>query len=414
MWITNHRFLLICLTILLGGCQKDVLEPKGSESPFKIFRLPLTWNVHGVHIEQEKPTNFWFWGGSNLNDNSKALLGKKSVFDLDDLPLGFDADVVLYDVEVGQSNIAFAGEINFKGEVGSSTDALVGLCDDEGKLIWWDTVQGPYQDEFRSICFLNDSLIGLVGTRQSSPKASKSLIACYSVTGIRKWSKLINGFSLEEKGIQINQLSETEVLLTKSISSGAGGRYEYLALNSFFIENGSEASVNIEFVKQSSFKGWGPAFYREVDVWNAKTVIRKNGDILVFGQRLQDQTFGDSKAYLFGVCASGTGTLKWEKEYDFLYDQAYLNDVNIEDSCVLSIAYLENGIINNDVLILDDLGSPSQQIKLDLSSSNYNGIPWKIHSNDRGYQIIGDLVDTRTGSKDIFSLEIDKKGEVIQ
>lgn len=414
MWITNHRFLLICLTFLLGGCQKDVLEPKGSESPFKIFRLPLTWKVHGVHIEQEEPTNFWFWGGSNLNDNSTALLGKKSVFDLDDLPLGFDADVVLYDVEVGQSNIAFAGEINFKGEVGSSTDALVGLCDDEGKLIWWDTVQGPYQDEFRSICFLNDSLIGLVGTRQSSPKASKSLIACYSVTGIHKWSKLINGFSLEEKGIQINQLSETEALLTKSISSGAGGRYEYLALNSFFIENGSEASVNIEFVKQSSFKGWGPAFYREVDVWNAKTVIRKNGDILVFGQRLQDQTFGDSKAYLFGVCASGTGTLKWEKEYDFLYDQAYLNDVHIEDSCVLSIAYLENGIINNDVLILDDLGSPSQQIKLDLSSSNYNGIPWKIHSNDRGYQIIGDLVDTRTGSKDIFSLEIDKKGEVIQ
>jgi hypothetical protein len=414
MLTTNLRFLFVGIVFLIVGCQKDPLEPRESQSPLTVFRKPVNWNIHGIYIEQDKSDNFWFWGSSNLNDNSHALIGNKSAFELDDLSLGFDADVVLHDVKMRQSNIAFAGEIHFKGKDGSSSDALIGLCDDQGKLIWWDTIQGPYQDEFRSICFLNDSLIGTAGTMQSSPKASKSIIACFGMDGARKWSKLIDGFSLVEKGIQINKLNENEVLLTKSISSGSGGRYEYLALNSFLIEDGTEANINIEFVKQSSFKGWGTSFYREVDVWNAKTVIHENGDILVFGQRLQDQTFGDSKAYLFGVCTSGSGTLKWEKEYDFLYNQAYLNDVQIEDSCILSVAYLKDGRINNELLILDELGSPVQQISLDLSSPSYNGIPWKILSNERGYQIIGDMVDLRTGSKDIFSLEINKKGEVNQ
>lgn len=414
MRTVNHRILIICIGILAVGCQEDLIQPRESQSPFKIFRKPINWNVHGVQFESGNSTDFWFWGSSNLNDNARALVGKQSVSTLDDLYLDINADIVLYDVALGTSNIAFAGEISFKGEDGNSSDALVGLCDKQGKLIWWDTIQGPYEDEYRSISFINDSLVGVVGTMQSSPKASKSMLACFHIDGFRKWSKLIDGFSLIEKGIQINQLNEKEVLLSKSISSGSGGRYEYLALNSFLIESGAEGAVNIEFIKQSSFKGWGTPFYREIDIWNAKTVINKDGDILIFGQRLQDQSFGDSKAYLFGVCVSGNGVLNWEKEYDFMYDQAYLNEVQIEDSCILSVSYLMDGNIYNDLLILDDLGSPLKQIKLDLSSSSYSGIPWKFLSNDRGYQIIGDLVDLRTGSKDIFSLEINKNGEVVK
>ena len=414
MLTTNLRFLLVGFILLIVGCQKDSQIPKESQSPFKVFRKPVNWNIHGIFIDQQNPDDFLFWGGANVNDNFLALLGTKSEFALEDFFLDIDANVVLHDIKISQSKIAFAGEINFKTGTSITADAVIGVCNKNGELIWWDTLQGQYEDEFNSICFLNDSLIAAVGTTQTSPKASKSIISCFGLDGNRKWSKLIDGFSLVEKGIQINQLSESEVLLTKSVSSGSGGRYEYLALNSFLIENGLEGSVDIEFVKQSSFKGWGTSFFRGIDVWNAKTVVNKNSDILVFGQRLQDQSFGDPKAYLFGVCISETGALKWEKEYDFLYDQAYLNDVQIEDSCILSVSYLKDGQINNDLLILNELGSPTKQIRLDLSSSNYTGIPWEIHSNDGGYQIIGDLVDLRSGSKDIFSLQINKKGEVTQ
>jgi hypothetical protein len=81
---------------------------------------------------------------------------------------------------------------------------------------------------------------------------------------------------------------------------------------------------------------------------------------------------------------------------------------------VISISYLEENKIRNDLLKVDELGLPIEQIKLDLGSESFSAIPLKIAPTSRGYSLIGSLINEQSGEKNIFTSVLNSKGELIQ
>ena len=342
------------------------------------------------------------------------MVGSKISIDLNEIPLNIEGDIIIYDLKTLGNNFAFAGSVNFNANKAYESDAFVGISDFSGNIIWWDTLQGNYNNHYNSLCIINDTLMAVSGSKQTSIKGFKPIISCYRNDGKKIWSKNIEGFSIEEKGISITALKNDEVLLTKSVSTGSTGNLIYAALNSYSITDGSAGSINLDLNKYATFKGWNSYFYQSPELWNIQTRISPNGDILLFGQRLLDQSFDNPKAHIFGICINQSGFLKWEKEYGFLYNQSYLNDFFTEDSSVISISYLEENRIRNDLLKVDELGLPIEQIKLDLGSESFSAIPLKITPTSRGYSLIGSLINEQSGEKNIFTSILNSKGELIQ
>jgi hypothetical protein len=94
---------------------------------------------------------------------------------------------------------------------------------------------------------------------------------------------------------------------------------------------------------------------------------------------------------------------------------AYLNDVYFDDTNTLAVSYLVDDIVQNELLLIDQLGSPVKQIELvELMTTDYCGVPLEVRPSYRGYSIIGDLKNLRSGTKDLFRLEINKNGEILQ
>lgn len=408
------RILGLFVAICTLACKKE--RPKlevYSQSPFQVIEKPTNWKINGVRFDAKNSSKFWFWGQKKITDNSEGLLGLQlpSSSNNFSLFLNQESDLILHDIIVQDDQIIIAGEIQINSNEFATKDAFVGVCRKDGNIIWWDTIQGNYYDQFQSISIINDSLIALVGTTQTSYNGYKALSACFGITGEKKWVKKVEGFSLVEKGIQINQLNEQELIITQSVSAGSGGT-SYLSLKSLSLNDGTITNVNIDLITQRTYQGYIQSlFHRDYkEVWNTQTNVSPEGDILIFGQKVVD---GEST--LFGVSLSQSGNLKWFKEYDFLYDMAYLNDVYFNDTNTLAVSYLVDDIVQNELLLIDQLGSPVKQIGLmELMTTDYCGVPLEVRPSYRGYSIIGDLKNLRSGAKDLFRLEINKNGEILQ
>ena len=404
-------FLLSFCTL---GCKKEQPQTNTySNSPFQIIEQPINSKINGVRFDSKNSSNFWFWGQTRIIDNSEGLLGLQLPSSSNKISLfqKQKSDLIIHDVVVKDDKIFIAGEIKFNSNEFATKDAFIGVCRKDGNIIWWDTIQGNYYDQFQSISIINDSLITLVGTTQTSYNGYKALAACFGSAGEKKWVKKIEGFSLVEKGIQMNQLNQQELLITQSVSAGTG-RTSYLSLKSISLEDGTFTNVNIDLITQNTYQGYIQSlFHRDYnEVWNTQTNVSPGGDILVFGQKVVD---GEST--IFGISLSQSGSLKWYKEYEFLYDIAYLNDVYFDDTCSLAVSYLVDDIVQNELLLIDELGSPVKQIELvGLMTPDYCGVPLKIRPSTRGYTIVGDLKNLRSGSKDLFRLEINNNGEILQ
>ena len=408
------KISVYCLFIHFTKCQRENITKKESNAPLKVYKTSPNWQLRGVSPSKINESEFWFWGNKNISDRPSSLVGSKISIDLNEIPLNIEGDIIIYDLKTLGNNFAFAGSVNFNGNKAYESDAFVGISDFSGNIIWWDTLQGNYNNHYNSLCIINDTLMAVSGSKQTSIKGFKPIISCYRNDGKKIWSKNIEGFSIEEKGISITALKNDEVLLTKSVSTGSTGNLIYAALNSYSIIDGSAGSINLDLNKYATFKGWNSYFYQSPELWNIQTRISPNGDILLFGQRLLDQSFDNPKAHIFGICINQSGFLKWEKEYGFLYNQSYLNDFFTEDSSVISISYLEENRIRNDLLKVDELGLPIEQIKLDLGSESFSAIPLKITPTSRGYSLIGSLINEQSGEKNIFTSILNSKGELIQ
>lgn len=404
-------FLIAVCTL---ACKKEQPQTNTySHSPFQIIEKPINSEIKGVRFDSKNSSNFWFWGQTKIIDNSEGLLGLQLPSSSNKISLfqKQNSDLIIHDVVVKDDQIFIAGEIQFNSNEFATKDAFIGVCRKDGDIIWWDTIQGNYYDQFQSISIINDSLIALVGTTQTSYNGYKALTACFGSAGEKKWVNKVDGFSLVEKGIQMNQLNQQELLITQSVSVGSGGT-SFLSLKSLSLEDGSITNVNIDLITQATYQGYIQSlFHRDYkEVWNTQTNVSPGGDILVFGQKVVD---GEST--LFGVSLNQSGSLKWYKEYEFLYDMAYLNDVYFDDTCSLAVSYLVDDIVQNELLLIDELGSPVKQIELvGLMSTDYCGVPLKIRPSTQGYSIIGDLKNLRSGSKDLFRLEINNSGEIVQ
>lgn len=410
--VSRFSGVLALLVLVLGSCTKDDSNSLAVSSPLQILDQPNNWHITGSICASSKLQNSWYWGYQTLSGTNKALIAYNSGKKLIPIPVLTDNEVEIQKIEfLNNQQLAFVGSLVATSNNLKSKAALVGVLDFSGNLVWWDSINGVYNDEFIDLNLLTDGSIAAVGSQQTSPTAYKTLLAVFNSNGQRRWVKKIPGNALIEKGLNITSLNNNEVLITQSISSGVG-RNIYPVIRSLNVTDGSDGVFSLELVSNSSFRDWGNLFYRQTENWNLITEVKSDGDIVLIGQQLVDETAGNPKTKLFCASISKIGSVKWTKSYEFLYDVCYLNKAIIGDTIVAAIAYLNNNQIANEILLLDSLGMPIGQLPVDIATPTYDGILNDISIELNGYIIEGQFINKLTGEKDLFQLKINKNGTV--